>query len=43
MTYQPRATDELFDELCEQDRAALLQELKARGLCRNEEEEGSHR
>ena len=43
MIYKPLATDELFDELCEQDRAALLQELKARGLGRNEEEEGPHR
>ena len=40
MTYQPRATDDLFDELCEQDRAAILQDLKAHGLDCNEEEEG---
>ena len=43
MTYQPLATDELFDELCEQNRAAILQDLKARGLGRNEEEAGSQR
>ena len=43
MTYQPLATDELFDELCEQDRAALLQDLKARGLGLNEEDEAPQR
>ena len=43
MTYKPLATDELFDELCEQDRAALLQDVKARGLDCSEEDEGPHR